>query len=130
MGETSFLSFLEMEQDAAIRQRHFADGDEVAGERVAEKGLGEVGIDVVAPAEQLLELHIGWEAPTRGSGARGEVAAQACDAVHRDLAVQQKMMDDCEHHHSIEVARAAAQEGSRLAVLPARRRSRIRKIDA
>ena len=70
-----------MEQDAAVQESHLVNGGEVRREGLAEGCLGDVGVDVVAATEKLLELDIGWGHPLEDEVAGGEVAAESRDAV-------------------------------------------------
>ena len=74
------------------------------GEGVAEGVLSEVGVESVAAAEQLLEHGVLRGHPFEDEIAGGERAAERGDVGERDLALEQKMMQDSEHHDGVEVA--------------------------
>ena len=51
-------------------------------------------VDGVAATDEFAELGVGGRDPLDDEVAGGQVAAKIGDVVHRDLAVEQKMMDD------------------------------------
>src|SRR5271170_904055 len=56
--------------------------------------------------------------------------AQCCDAVHRNLVPKQEMVQYSEHHHGVEMAGAAVQEGGVFTVLPSGSGRRMSEINA
>src|ERR1700733_4376798 len=112
------LFLFQVKHDAPIRQRLLIDCSEEHGKGFAERCLGNMRVDSVAAAQQLLKLGIRRGYPFQDEMPRRQIAAQRRDAVQRNLITQQQMVQHREHHHSIEVACAAAQEGRILSVLP------------
>lgn len=121
---------MQMQHGAAVRQREFIDGRKVPGEGFAERGFRDVSVDGFAAANEFVKLRVSWGNPLKDEVGGRETAAQFGDTVHRDLAAEQQMVQDGEHHNRIEVASATAEEGGVFTVLPPGRGGRMGQVDA
>ena len=97
------LTALKVKQDSTVAQGGLTDDGEKRGEGLAEGGFSDVGIEGIATAEQKLKHWIRDGHPLENEMTSGEIAAHRGDAVERDLAVQQQVMNDGEHHHGVKV---------------------------
>ena len=98
-----------MEEYPAVGKTDLAEDVEVRSKGLAEGGLGEVGVKSTATPDQLLEHWVLRGNPFEDEVPGGEAGAEG-HVGEGDLALEQKMMQDGEHHHGVEVPRGAAEE--------------------
>ncbi len=113
------LSLEKVEESSAVAEGGLLHGSEVRAECGAEVGLGEVGVEGFAAAEELEEPGVGGWDPLEDEVAGGDLAAEGGDVFEGNLADEEEVVDEGEHQYGVEVAVTAIEEGGALAVLPA-----------
>src|ERR1700677_3397108 len=103
----SFHSMLmQMQHGAAVRQGELFNDCKVLGEGFAECGFGDVGVNGFAAANEFMKLRISWGNPFEDEMCGRQTAAKPGDTVHWDLAAEQEMMQNGQHHDRVEVTGA------------------------
>ena len=121
---------LQMKHDAPIRESQLIHSCKEFAEGLTERGFGNVCIDGVAAAQQLLKLGVTWRYPFEDEVLCRQAAAQGGDAIHWDLVAKQKMVQHRQHHHRVKMSGRAAEEGGVFAILPSRSGRWMSEIDA